>query len=322
MSRFDTYTPSHNVAPAERGWVISALVGSAILHAGLFTFFYFKQVDNFGQRDLPAAKKENVQRVTVSLAPKKKEEVTSAVITDAPKTTKKEIVLPREKIALEEISIAPQHKSVDTSKLFANEKPSMEVAKLNTTIKSGNPDDLLPKLDDRFFADRGGPKVMARPASSPGPDGDGTARAIGIAGKDVGAILDALNDVPASSPKALSLPGNTTFDYDSDQLGGQGREAMDKVAQVFKKFLGDDLASSTFSITGHTDSFGTAEYNEQLSLRRAEVVRSWLVANLGIDPQKVRTAGEGSRKMLVPVGTVEEQAPNRRVEIVIRRQKQ
>jgi outer membrane protein OmpA-like peptidoglycan-associated protein len=322
MSRYDTYTPAHNVAPAERGWVISALVGSAVLHAGLFTFFYFKQVESFGQRELPPTKKENIQRVTVSLAPKKKEEVTTAVITDAPKTTKKEIVLPKEKIALEEISIAPQHKSVDTSKLFANEKPSMEVAKLNTTIKSGNPDDLLPKLDDRFFADRTGPKVMARPASSPGPDGDGTAQAIGVAGKDVGAILDALNDAPASSPKALSLPGNTTFDYDSDQLGLQGREAMEKVAEVFKKFLGDDLMSSTFSITGHTDSFGTAEYNEQLSLRRAEVVRAWLVANLGIDPQNVRTAGEGSRKMLVPEGTVEEQAPNRRVEIVIRRRKQ
>jgi len=321
MSRYDTYAPSHTATPAERGWIVSALVGSAILHAGLFTFFYFKRVENFGQRDLPPAKKEIIQRVTISQAPKKKEEVTTAIITDTPKTTKKEIVLPKQKITLDELSVAPQHKAVDTSKLFANEKPTMEVTKLETSIKTGNPDDVLPKLDDRFFTDRTGPKIMARPASTPGPDGDGTAQAIGIAGKDVGAILDALNDAPASSPKAISLPGNTTFDYDSDQLGAQGREAMEKVAEVFKKFLGDDLATSTFSITGHTDSFGTAAYNDQLSLRRAEAVRAWLVANLGIDPQNVQTAGEGSRKMLVLEGTVEEQAPNRRVEIVIRRKK-
>jgi outer membrane protein OmpA-like peptidoglycan-associated protein len=259
--------------------------------------------------------------VSITQPPKKKEEVTTATIADAPKTAKKEIVMPKEKISLDEIAIAPQHKSVDTSKLFSAEKPTMEVAKLETRVKVGNPDDVLPKLDDKFFADRTGPKIMAREASSPGPDGDGTSHAIGVAGKDVAGILDALNDAPASAPKALSLPGNTTFNYDSDQLGAEGRSAMETVAEVFKKFLGNDLLTATFTITGHTDSFGSATYNDQLSLRRAEAVRAWLVANLGIPPQNVATAGEGSRKMLVQGGTVEEQAPNRRVEIVIRRKK-
>ncbi len=322
MSRYDAYTTTHSaVTDNSKGWVVSALVGSAILHACMFTFFYYKRVENFGQRELPPTPRETVTRVTISDSPKKKEEITSAAISDPTKTTKKEIVLPKEKIQIDDISIAPQHKAVDTSKLFATEKPLMEVAKLETKLNTGNPDDALPKLDDKFFNDRTGPKVMARSTSSPGPDGEGTTAAIGIAGKDVGAILDALNDAPATSPKALSLPGNTTFDYDSAQLGGAGRQAMQTVAEVFKRFLGDDLLTSSFTITGHTDSFGSATYNEQLSLRRAEAVRAWLVANLGIDPQNVQTYGEGSRKMLVPSGTVEEQAPNRRVEIVIRRKK-
>jgi outer membrane protein OmpA-like peptidoglycan-associated protein len=318
MSRYDAYATTQSAAFQNKGWVVSALVGSAILHAGLFTFFYYKRVDNFGQREIPVTK-EVIQRVTITQPPKKKEEVTTASITET-KTTKKEIILPKEKIKLEELSIAPQHKSVDTAKFFANEKPTFEVAKLDTRPPAGNPDDALPKLDDKFFADRTGPKIMARAASSPGPDGDGTSQAIGVAGKDVGSILDALNESP-TGPKALSLPGNTTFGYNDDQLGAEGREAMEKVAEVFKKFLGEDLQTSTFSITGHTDSFGTAAYNDQLSLRRAEAVRAWLVANLGISPQNVQTAGEGSRKMIIAGGTVEEQAQNRRVEIVIRRAK-
>ena len=319
MSHYDAYATTHNTAANSRGWIISALVGSSILHAALFTFFYYKRVDNFGQRELSATKPETVARVTISQAPKKKEEVTTASITET-KTTKKEIILPTEKIRLDEISIAPQNKAVDTTKLFANEKPTMEVAKLETRVTVGNPDDALPKLNDNLFVDRAGPKVMARAASDPGPDGDGTSAAIGVAGKDVGAILDALNDAPAG-PRALSLPGNTTFGYDDDKLGAEGRLAMETVAEVFKKFLGEDLLGSTFKITGHTDSYGTAAYNDHLSLRRAEAVRAWLVVNLGIAPDKIQTAGEGSRKMIVPSGTVEEQTPNRRVEIVIRRAK-
>ena len=319
MSHYDAYDTTHSNVSNDKGWIISALVGSAILHAALFTFFYYKRVDNFGQRELPATKNETVARVTISQAPKKKAEVTTASIAET-KTTKKEIVLPKEKIQLEELSIAPQHKSVDTSKLFANEKPAMEVAKLESRVNVGNPDDALPKLNDNLFVDRAGPKVMARAESSPGPDGDGTSAAIGVAGKDVGAILDALNDAPAG-PRALSLPGNTTFGYDDDKLGAEGRAAMDTVAEVFKKFLGADLLESTFTITGHTDSYGTAAYNDHLSLRRAEAVRAWLVVNLGIAPDKIQTAGEGSRKMIVPSGTVEEQTPNRRVEIVIRRKR-
>lgn len=319
MSHYDAYATTHNTAANSRGWVVFALFGSSILHAALFAFFCYKEVDNFGRRELLATKLETVARVTISQAPKKKEEVTTAAITPTT-TTKKQIILPQEQIKLDEISVAPQHKAVDTTKLFANEKPTMEVTKLETRVTVGNPDDVLPKLNDNLFVDRAGPKVMARAASEPGPDGDGTSAAIGIAGKDVGAILDALNDAPAA-PRALSLPGNTTFGYDDDKLGAEGRTAMETVAEVFKKFLGEDLLSSTFIITGHTDSYGTAVYNDQLSLRRAEAVRSWLVVNLGIAPDKIQTAGEGSRKMIVPTGTVEEQTPNRRVEIVIRRAK-
>ena len=55
--------------------------------------------------------------------------------------------------------------------------------------------------------------------------------------------------------------------------------------------------------------------------QKPEAVKAWLVANLGLAPQNIQTAGEGSRKMVVLSGTVEEQAPNRRVEIIIRRKK-
>ena len=76
---------------------------------------------------------------------------------------------------------------------------------------------------------------------------------------------------------------------------------------------------ATFVIEGHTDSFGGTDYNIQLSQRRADAVKTWLVANLGLPEDRIVTIGYGSTKPIVPVsGTVEEQAPNRRVEIVIK----
>ncbi len=48
-------------------------------------------------------------------------------------------------------------------------------------------------------------------------------------------------------------------------------------------------------------------------------VKEWLVRSMGISPARVETQGFGSTRLLVPgTGTVDEQQPNRRVEIVIK----
>jgi OOP family OmpA-OmpF porin len=65
-------------------------------------------------------------------------------------------------------------------------------------------------------------------------------------------------------------------------------------------------------VAGHTDAKGNARYNKQLSLRRAESVKRFLVAN-GLEASRLDIVGYGSEQLLTP--DQPEDAQNRRVEI-------
>jgi outer membrane protein OmpA-like peptidoglycan-associated protein len=70
-------------------------------------------------------------------------------------------------------------------------------------------------------------------------------------------------------------------------------------------------------VVGHTDRQGALEYNDALSLRRAERVRNDLIGR-GIAADKVRTAGRGEREPLIPTEDNVAEPRNRRVEITVR----
>jgi outer membrane protein OmpA-like peptidoglycan-associated protein len=325
MPRYDAYTAQHEPPSPTRGWFISALTGSLVVHAGLAIFFNFKTLENFGPSELPPAKPEStLHRVRIIDEKPNKPDEMKAVLPEAKKTSeKKELMLPTELPKPDEISVAPRHKEIDTSQLFAGEKPSVEMAKLETAPKT-NPDELLPKLDESFFnSGRLGPKVSARPPKSPGPDGDGTARAIQVAGQNVEGILSGLTKGTGAS-RRLSLPGNLTFGYDDAEVSMDGRRELEKIAEAFRKFLGPDLQKSTFIVEGHTDPTGTPEYNQGLSERRAESVKAWFVVNMGLQPDMIQTVGYGATRPAegVPLdGTIEEMQGHRRTEIIVRRPK-
>jgi outer membrane protein OmpA-like peptidoglycan-associated protein len=323
MPRYDAYAAQPQPPSVTRGWFITALTGSLVVHAGLAIFFNFKRLENFGPSDLPPAKPEStLHRVKVIEDKPKKDEI-KTVLPEKKTETKKEITLPKELPAPDEISVSPKHKEIDTSKLLPEEKPAIEMAKVNTTPKT-NPDDLLPKLDESFFnSGRMGPKVSARMQNDPGPDGDGAARAIQVAGQDVEGILSGLTSGKGTS-RRLSLPGNLTFGHDSADVSNDGRTELDKIAEALRKFLGKELSTALFTIEGHTDPTGTPEYNQRLSERRAESVRAWFVANMSVPPENVKTVGYGATRPAegVPLnGTIEEMQGHRRTEIVIRRAK-
>ena len=67
-----------------------------------------------------------------------------------------------------------------------------------------------------------------------------------------------------------------------------------------------------FVIAGHTDASGAAGYNRELSERRAETVKKYLV-DRGIDPQRLETIGSGEDDLLLPDNPND--GRNRRVEI-------
>jgi outer membrane protein OmpA-like peptidoglycan-associated protein len=75
-------------------------------------------------------------------------------------------------------------------------------------------------------------------------------------------------------------------------------------------------------IVGHTDSIGSIEYNDELSKRRAETIRKWLVEELKIDGSKITTEGRGEREPIASNGNFQGRQMNRRVEFRIYREGQ
>jgi len=70
-------------------------------------------------------------------------------------------------------------------------------------------------------------------------------------------------------------------------------------------------------VAGHTDAVGTDQYNDALSLRRAERVSALLVAR-GIPSDRITAVGRGKRELLVPTPDGVAEPRNRRVEITVR----
>jgi len=85
----------------------------------------------------------------------------------------------------------------------------------------------------------------------------------------------------------------------------------------------DDLASKVKGINlevviavGHADSIGSDEYNQRLSVRRAESVKAYLTAK-GIEPNRVYTEGKGEKQPVASNKTADGRAKNRRTEIEV-----
>jgi outer membrane protein OmpA-like peptidoglycan-associated protein len=74
--------------------------------------------------------------------------------------------------------------------------------------------------------------------------------------------------------------------------------------------------SASIEINGHTDDVGKKEYNQQLSLKRADEIRLFLIQN-GVK-NTIKTNGMGANNPMYPNTTSENRKKNRRVELFIR----
>lgn len=128
-------------------------------------------------------------------------------------------------------------------------------------------------------------------------------------------LIGRTGGLPVGEEK-IALPTDILFEYNEYELKEEARLSMMKLA-----FIVQTNPDATFIIEGHTDSFGGDQFNLDLSLKRAEAVRRWLVERLRIDAANIQVAGMGKTRPIVPVeGTAEQQSLNRRVEIVVRKQ--
>ncbi len=110
----------------------------------------------------------------------------------------------------------------------------------------------------------------------------------------------------------ISLPNSIfRFDFDKADLNGRNRELLSRIAGILLISKGYGL-----SIFGYTDDIGTAEYNQQLSLRRANAVKDYMV-QAGIDSSIINVKGYGKTSPLVEGVTSEDRSKNRRVEIAL-----
>lgn len=109
-------------------------------------------------------------------------------------------------------------------------------------------------------------------------------------------------------PPSVNL--NVPFEVNSAQLRPDAADQLDALAAA----LGSEvLATIRVEIVGHTDSSGAAEYNQQLSLKRAESVRAYLSGRKGIDAARLVPVGKGESEPMP--GSRPEDPQNRRVEV-------
>lgn len=102
------------------------------------------------------------------------------------------------------------------------------------------------------------------------------------------------------------------FELDSDVIKLESHELVRAIARV----LVENTQITKLEIGGHTDSQGEAEYNLELSERRAQSVRAFLV-NEGVTEERIDAKGYGLTAPLVDEETQEAFARNRRVELII-----
>ena len=108
----------------------------------------------------------------------------------------------------------------------------------------------------------------------------------------------------------VSMP-DVLFDFNKYTLKSEARERLAKISGIVEAYPGLKL-----QVEGHTDSIGTDEYNLQLSEKRADSVRAYLVSN-GVRPDSVSAQGFGKADPVADNSTASGRKLNRRVDMVV-----
>jgi outer membrane protein OmpA-like peptidoglycan-associated protein len=103
----------------------------------------------------------------------------------------------------------------------------------------------------------------------------------------------------------------TNFDYNSAQISAK---SLPSVQALGRALSNADLKGSTFVVAGHTDAAGGEAYNQELSERRADAIKRYLVDKYGIGSADLVTVGYGKSKLKDPNQPLAE--VNRRVQVV------
>ncbi|MBV8502518.1 MAG: OmpA family protein [Paucibacter sp.] len=116
---------------------------------------------------------------------------------------------------------------------------------------------------------------------------------------------------PVAVTEKITYGADALFDFDKAVLKPEGIAKLDELVSKLSK-----VTLEVIIAVGHTDSVGTAAYNQKLSVRRSEAVKAYLVSK-GIEKNRIYTEGKGKTQPVADNKTAEGRAKNRRVEIEV-----
>lgn len=121
---------------------------------------------------------------------------------------------------------------------------------------------------------------------------------------------------PLGSGTKIRMPDDELFAFDSAELQFDAGTRLQKLGTLIRR-----NPRATFTIEGYTDSIGYEEYNLDLSQRRADSVKQYLVNVMGINPGQIETRGYGASNFLVPPRFAGANASQGDLDFEIQRQK-
>lgn len=107
------------------------------------------------------------------------------------------------------------------------------------------------------------------------------------------------------------LPDNVLFEFGAHTLSPEADDYLKLVAHLTL-----DRTTEALALEGHTDGVGSPDYNQGLSLKRADAVAEAL-RKLGVPAERMKTAGFGLTRPLAPNDAEVGRRLNRRVEIIV-----
>jgi len=120
------------------------------------------------------------------------------------------------------------------------------------------------------------------------------------------------NGCPIILKETVSIELKIEFDLNRADIRPQFHKQLKKVADFMKEY-----PETTVRIEGHTDNAGPDQYNLQLSQKRAESVRQYLINNFSIAPKRLSAKGFGESRPIASNATREGRRKNRRVVAVV-----
>ncbi|MFT4116737.1 OmpA family protein [Bradyrhizobium sp.] len=150
------------------------------------------------------------------------------------------------------------------------------------------------------------------PQSEPAPSAAETKLLQTVRGRTTRSLSSTEREEIASVAKDKpNIDLEITFDYNSANISSK---SLASVQALGRALTSSDLKGSTFVVAGHTDAAGGESYNQDLSERRADSIKRYLVEKYNISATDLVTVGYGKSKLKDPSQPMAE--ANRRVQVV------